>query len=147
MAEKRVESFLPSFFTIEIEGIECGKFFKCEGLEAETYIYEVEEGGLNTNTHKFFGRTRYANILLENGMTDNNDLWNWYSDTVLKEDKIERKNGSIIMYDSANNELKRWNFYRALPCRWIGPKLGMKMDGCAVEKLEIAHEGIEVQNA
>ena len=65
-------------FTVEIDGIETARFQKCEGLEAETYVYEVEEGGMNNTTHKFYGRTRYPNIILEKGVSDNNDLFNWY---------------------------------------------------------------------
>ena len=53
---KSLSSYL---FTVEIDGIETARFQKCEGLEAETYVYEIEEGGLNTTTHKFYGRTRY----------------------------------------------------------------------------------------
>ena len=41
-------------FTVEIDGIETARFQKCEGLESETYVYEIEEGGLNTTTHKFY---------------------------------------------------------------------------------------------
>jgi phage tail-like protein len=136
--------FLPVFFGIEIEGIQSAKFTKCEGLEAETYIYEVEEGGLNTNTHKFIGRTRFPNIILENGVSSNNDLYDWYKNTVLSDNKVERKDGSIIMYNAAGKELKRWNFYRAIPCRWVGPDLGVNMPSVAIERIEIAHEGLEV---
>lgn len=145
MAENNDKTaFLPNYFGIEIEGIESAKFTRCEGLEAETYIYEVEEGGLNTNTHKFFGRTRFPNIILENGVTDNNDLYSWYKDTCMSDKKVERKDGSIIMYNSGGDEVKRWNFYRALPCRWVGPKLGKNVHGIAIERIEIAHEGLEV---
>ena len=52
-------------FTVEIDGIETARFQKCEGLEAETYVYEVEEGGLNHTTRKFRGRTRFPNLILE----------------------------------------------------------------------------------
>ena len=41
----KITSYL---FTVEIDGIETARFQKCEGLEAETYVYEIEEGGLNT---------------------------------------------------------------------------------------------------
>ncbi|MDY6968006.1 MAG: phage tail protein [Spirochaetota bacterium] len=146
MAEQQEKnaSFLPNYFGVEIEGIQTAKFSKCEGLEAETYIYEVEEGGLNTNTHKFFGRTRFPNIILENGITDNNDLYNWHKETVLSDKKVERRNGSIIMYNAGGKEIKRWNFFRALPCRWVGPKLGKDVYGVAIERVEIAHEGLEI---
>ena len=66
----KITSYL---FTVEIDGIETARFQKCEGLEAETYVYEVEEGGLNNTTHKFYGRTRYPNIITEKGITDNDE--------------------------------------------------------------------------
>lgn len=145
--ERKKETFVPHYFGVEIEGIQAGRFFKCEGLEAETYIYEVEEGGLNSNTHKFVGRTRFPNIVLENGVTESNDLYNWHKKTTLSDEKIERKNGSIVMYNTKGEEIKRWNFFRALPCRWVGPRLGKDVHGMAVERIEIAHEGIEVDES
>jgi phage tail-like protein len=132
-------------FTVEIDGIETARFQKCEGLEAETYVYEVEEGGLGT--HKFSGRTRYPNIILEKGISDNDELFNWYKQTLLEDRTIERKNGSIVLKDIKNNEIKRWNFFRALPCRWIGPRLDARLTSeFAVERIEIIHEGLEVDN-
>jgi phage tail-like protein len=132
-------------FTVEIDGIETARFQKCEGLEAETYVYEVEEGGLNTTTHKFFGRTRYPNLVLEKGISMNEALFTWYKESVLEGRKLERKNGSIILKDSKNEEIKRWNFFRAFPCRWIGPRLETNLGSeYALERIEITHEGIVV---
>ena len=145
MAKEKDLSYLASYFAIELDGIQAAKFSKCEGLEAETYVYEVEEGGLNTNTHKFYGRTRYPNIVLESGVSSSKDLYNWYKDTVLSEKKVERKSGAIVMYDSAGQEVKRWDFVGAIPCRWVGPQLSIESGGIAIEKLEIAHEGFELK--
>jgi phage tail-like protein len=143
MADDRDDSYLPNYFGIEIEGIECGKFTRCEGLESENYVYEVEEGGLNTTTHKFLGRTRFPNLVLEKGLTDNNEIYSWYHNTVETEDAVVRKDGSVILFNAAGEEVKRWNFFRALPCRWVGPQLGQTVHGCAVERIEIMHEGLE----
>ena len=134
-------------FTVEIDGIEAARFQKCEGLEAETYVYEVEEGGLNHTTRKYRGRTRFPNLILEKGITENESLFNWFKETCLENKKLERKNGSVVLKDTEGNEVKRWNFYRAFPCRWIGPKLVTNLGSdFAVERIEIAHEGIEVDN-
>ena len=134
-------------FTVEIDGIETARFQKCEGLEAETYVYEVEEGGLNHTTRKFRGRTRFPNLILEKGITENESLFNWFKETCLENKKLERKNGSVVLKDTEGNEVKRWNFYRAFPCRWIGPRLVTNLGSdFAVERIEIAHEGIEVDN-
>jgi len=138
--EEKLSTYL---FWVEVDGIETARFQKCEGLEAETYVYEIEEGGYNTSTHKFYGRTRFPNLILEKGIGKNNELYNWYKRTVLEDRKIERKNGSIVLKDLENNEVKRWNFFRAFPCRWIGPRLETNMSSdYAVERIEIAHEGI-----
>ena len=134
-------------FTVEIDGIETARFQKCEGLEAETYVYEVEEGGLNHTTRKFRGRTRFPNLILEKGITENESLFSWFKETCLENKKLERKNGSVALKDTEGNEVKRWNFFRAFPCRWIGPKLVTNLGSdFAVERIEIAHEGIEVDN-
>ena len=134
-------------FTVEIDGIETARFQKCEGLEAETYVYEVEEGGLNHTTRKFRGRTRFPNLILEKGITENESLFSWFKETCLENKKLERKNGSVVLKDTEGNEVKRWNFFRAFPCRWIGPKLVTNLGSdFAVERIEIAHEGIEVDN-
>ena len=143
MAEK-TESALACYFTVEIDSIQSGRFFRCEGLEAETYVYEVEEGGLNTGTHKFYGRTRFPNLVLDRGVDESNALYEWYKETVLEDAEVTRKDGSVIMYNAAGEELKRWNFFRAIPCRWVGPKLGTDARGIALERIEIAHEGLEI---
>jgi phage tail-like protein len=134
-------------FLVEIDGVETARFQKCEGLEAETYVYEIEEGGYNTSTHKFFGRTRYPNLILEKGISNNNVLFDWYKGTVLEDRKIERKDGSIILKNAANKEIKRWNFFRAFPCRWIGPRLETNLGSeYALERIEITHEGLVVDS-
>jgi phage tail-like protein len=138
--EERLSSYI---FTVEIDGIETARFQKCEGLEIETYVFEVEEGGYNTSTRKFRGRTRFPNLILEKGISKNNSLYRWYKETMLEDREVERKNGSIIIKNMENKEVKRWNFFRAFPCRWVGPRLETNLGSeYALERLEIAHEGI-----
>jgi phage tail-like protein len=142
--DKRLSSYV---FSVEIEGIETARFQRCEGIETETYVYEVEEGGYNVSTRKFYGRTRYPNLILEKGISPSNALYKWYKETLLEDRALERKNGSIIMRDTEGKEVKRWNFFRAFPCRWIGPKLEANMGSeFALERIEIAHEGIIEDN-
>jgi phage tail-like protein len=147
MAKKKdrsTDSYLPSYFAVEIDGIQQGKFFKCSGIEAETSVFEVEEGGLNTTTHKFLGRTRFPNIVLENGLSENSDIFNWYQTVAMTNDPIERKDGSIVLYNPGGEEVKRWNFYRGIPFRYVGPTLDRAGLGTAIERIEIAHEGLEL---
>jgi phage tail-like protein len=50
------------YFTVEIDGIQTDRFFSCEGLEVDSNVYEVEEGGYNMSTHKRIGHTRSRNL-------------------------------------------------------------------------------------
>lgn len=81
--ESKLSSYL---FFVEIDGIETARFQKCEGLEAETESFEYEEGG--GEVHHFQGRTRYPNLVLEKGINDNNELFNWFQ-SITKDEKVE----------------------------------------------------------
>ena len=110
------ELFSSYYFTIEIDGIQTDRFFSCEGLEVETNVYEIEEGGLNTITHKVRGTVRYPNLILKKAISNNNELIKWFQSN--QSGKLERKTLAVIQMDSSGVELKRWDFQRAFPCRW-----------------------------
>lgn len=141
---KQEETLSAYSFFVELDGIETARFQKCEGLEAETETFEYEEGG--GKVHHFQGRSRFPNLILEKGINDNNELFKWFQ-SITKDEKVERKNGSVVLKNNQGEEIKRWNFFRAFPCRWIGPKLDYKDPSTfAVERIEIVHEGLEVDN-
>ena len=83
--ESKLSSYL---FFVEIDGIETARFQKCEGLEAETSIFEYEEGG--GEVHPFQDWIRYPDLVLEKGINDNNELFDWYL-SITKDEKIERE--------------------------------------------------------
>ena len=68
------ETFSSYYFMVEIDGIQSCRFLECSGIEAERKVYEVEEGGLNTTTHKFLGTSRYPNLVLKKGISSNSVL-------------------------------------------------------------------------
>ena len=47
--DNNISSYL---FFVEIDGIETARFQKCEGLEAETSVFEYEEGGGEVHHHQ-----------------------------------------------------------------------------------------------
>jgi phage tail-like protein len=129
--------FSSYYFTVEIDGIQTDRFFSCEGLEVESSVYEVEEGGYNTSTHKSIGRTRYPNLIFKKGINKNNELFNWFQSN--KSGKFERKTLSVIYMHPSGVEIKRWNFYRAFPCRWKVQTLDVQSNSFPIEIIEIAH--------
>jgi phage tail-like protein len=139
----RVDPYLSFHFLVEIEGLVIGGFNEVTGLTVEIEIEEYREGGLNAYVHKLAGPARYPNnLVLKHGLTDSDTLWNWHQDVA--SGNIQRRNGSIILLDSAGEEQWRWNFVDAYPVRWVGPDLRAGSAEVAIETLELVHRGLSV---
>jgi phage tail-like protein len=133
--------YITSAFKVEIEGVQEASFKECSGLEAETEVLSFEEGGVNDFVHKLPVRTKHPNVVLKRGITEFGLLWDWYQK--VSQGKIERKNISIVMFNSEGEEVKRWSFDRAYPVKWSGPGLKADENSVAVETLELVHEGMK----
>jgi phage tail-like protein len=133
---------LPKFnFRVEIDGIAIAAFAEVSGLESETAVVEYRTGD-SSATRKLPGLTKYANIVLKRGMTLDLALWQWRKSVV--DGRAERRNGSIVVSDEAGKDMLRINFFRGWPCKWEGPALNAKANEVAIETLEIANEGLEI---
>ena len=128
-------------FLVEINGIVVGGFSDVTGLQVETDVELIEEGGVNDYIHKLPKKTKYSNLTLKRGITDSDALWKWYNDIV--RGKITRNSGAIILLGNEGNQKWRWNFKNAYPVKWTGPELKADTNVVAIETLELAHEGIE----
>jgi phage tail-like protein len=131
------EKLSSCYFTVEIDGIQTDRFFECEGLEVETSVHEIENGGLNTTTPKFRGRTRSPNLILKKGINSNNELLKWFQDN--QDGKFEKRTLSVILMDPSGVEIKRWNFLKAFPCRWKLQVLDVHDNNFPIEIIEIAY--------
>lgn len=141
MADAHKDPFLGCNFRIEIDGLTVGGFSEVSGLQVETVVETYREGGLNEYEHKLPGPTRYpSNLILKHGLMDTDTFWKWHHEVT--QGKIKRKNGSIVLCDSAGNEQWRWNFTGAYPVRWTGPDLRANTAEVAIESLELAHTGL-----
>jgi phage tail-like protein len=127
-------------FHVEIDGITRAAFQEASGFDSTIDIIEHREGGENTTVRKLPGLTKYSNITLKWGITDDRELYDWHRQIV--EGDMLRKNGSIVMLDRKGEEVARWDFVRAWPCKWDGPDLSAEGTDVAIEMLELAHEGI-----
>jgi phage tail-like protein len=140
---ERSDPYVGSHFSIEIEGIEQGSFSEVGGLQMETEVMDYAEGGNNGFVHKLPGRTKWGNITLKRGLTDSVDLWTWHEG--VSQGKVERKDVSIVQFDNELQEVRRWNLRQAFPVKWVGPAWNATTPAVAIETLEIAHHGFEVE--
>jgi phage tail-like protein len=128
-------------FLVEIDGITRGAFHEVTGFDSTIDVIEHREGGENTTLRKLPGMTKYSNIVLKWGVTDDVQLYQWHRSVVTGD--IQRKNGSIVLLNRAGTEVARWNFVRAWPTKYDGPDLNAEGTDVAIETLELAHEGVE----
>jgi len=141
MTKREEYPYLSFRFLVEIQGLVVGGFSEVSGLQAETEVETVEEGGVNDYVHKLPKKTKYPNLVLRKGITDSDALWKWHQDVV--NGKINRKWGFIILLDSEGNEKSRWQFVEAYPVKWSGPDLKADSNAVAIESLELVHNGIK----
>ncbi len=129
-------------FKVELDGLLIADFSEVSGLEAETEVKVVREGGVNDYEHHFITIRKYPPLVLKRGFTNTTQLWDWYEENAAG--RLQRKNGSIILLDASGQESCRWSFLESYPVKWVGPQLRASASEVAIESLEIVHRGIKV---
>ena len=90
-------------FIVEIDGIARAGFSEVSGLESETAVIEYRVGGERNAVRKLPGLTKYANIVLRRGVTQDAELSNWRK--TVEDGQVDRRNGSIILRDDDGNDV------------------------------------------
>lgn len=133
-------------FVFLVTGVEIGSFAEVSGLSVEVEVEELSEGGQNHFVHRLPGRMRWPNIVLKRGVTDSDGLFEWFAGSSgagfsAAGNRLERRDGEIVLVDAAARPLRRWSFTEAFPVRWTGPTFAATSTDVAMEELEIAHHG------
>lgn len=132
-------------FHVEIDGISQAQFKECSGLDSKSEIIEYKEANKKgvTIVRKQPGTLSWSEIVLKRGITDVKELWDWRK--LVEQGKIDdaRKNGSIVLYNQADDEVARWDFVDGWPSQVSGPTADAESNEIALEELTIAHEGLE----
>jgi phage tail-like protein len=139
---QRTDPYSNYNFIVEIDGIAAAAFEECSGLAASVDVIEYREGGDKQSVaRKLPGRARFTNITLKRGITTNRDLWQWFKDIL--NGVVDRRNVAVVLLDSQQQPVVRWNLTNAWPAKWGGPLLKGKGTDVAIETLELAHEGLD----
>jgi phage tail-like protein len=118
-------------------------FSECRGLEGTLQLQEFPEGGVNDRVRRFPTRMSWSNISLQRGVGLTPQLWDWYK--AYLEGRGKRRDGMITLLNDRHDPVMVWKFKRGLPVKWTGPTLTGRGSEVAIETLEIAHEGLEVE--
>jgi phage tail-like protein len=127
-------------FLLEIDGMAKAGFTEVSGLSTETSVIEYHEAG--RPPRKLPGITNYSNITLKRGLTKDRSLWDWRKTVI--DGALQRKNGSVVLLDGRQQEVARWIFHDAWPCKWEASSLHAESSEVAIETLELAHNGFDL---
>ncbi len=136
----RTDPYRNFSFRVEIKGITEGGFNECSFGETTTEVAEYREGTDPAHTRKLSGQTKYGNITLKWGITDDNKLYEWYSKVIEKGALENRMDIAIVLTDEAGNDKSRWNLEKAWPTKYDPTDFNAKGNDIAIETLEIVTE-------
>lgn len=130
-------------FLVEIEGVAQAGFAEVSGLSAEAAAIEYREGADPlASTRKLPGLVKYSNVTLKRGITTDRDLWDWWQTVV--DGNVQRRNVVIALLDDSRTPVARWRLRNAWIAKIEGPNLSSSKNEVAIETVELAHEGLEL---
>ncbi len=132
-------------FRVDWGGTNIG-FSEVTGLNIEVQIIEYRDG-LNPeySSTKMPGLKKYGNITLKRGVfASDNEYYDWVK--AIKMNKPERRDISISLLDEESNPVMKWTILNAWPTKLTSPDLKASGNEAAIESVEIAHEGIKIEN-
>jgi phage tail-like protein len=138
-------------FLLEVDGVQIGTFLEVSGLSVSVEPEKITEGGQNQYSHQRPSRMSWPNITLKRGVTQSNDLFDWFAKTSGDGyegagNVIEMLPAAITLISDAGDRLREWVVDRAFPVQWTGPTFAASSNEVATEELEIAHHGFKPQN-
>lgn len=137
---------LPKFhFRVEWGGSRIG-FTEVTGLNLETEVIEYRDGSSpEYNKIKMPGLRKYGNITLKRGtFANDNEYYAWFNTVSLNQ--IERRDVTISLLNENHEPVVVWKVKNAFPIKIQSPDLKSDANEAAIESLEIAHEGLTIQN-
>ena len=137
---------LPVFhFMVEWGGSKIG-FSEVSGLSIEVQPIEYRDGASpQYSVIKMPGIPKYSNITLKRGVVAaDNEFYLWLNTTKLN--TVERRDLIISLLNENHEPTMSWKVINAFPVKVEGPGLKSTGNEVAIETLELAHEGLSVEN-
>jgi phage tail-like protein len=145
----KVEPLVANAFFLEIDGEVIDTLTSVDGLSLELEKTDVNQRSadgkqiqlVTMSKPKLTGELTLKRIAPDDATKDN--LWTWFMSLRDKgmssgNRTSERKNGSVVIYDTTLTEIARWNFFNGWPSK-------IAQDGFDITKNEPVSETITLQ--
>jgi len=133
-------------FQVDWGGTNVG-FSEVTGLNIEVQPIEYRDGlSPEFSSTKMPGLRKFGNITLKRGVfKSDNEYYNWLN--TIKLNKVERRDINISLLDEEHKPVMKWKVINAWPTKITSPDMKATGNEVAIEQLEIAHEGITIENS
>jgi len=131
-------------FALEVQGIEEATFQEASGFENSSEVVEHRETDSRgrQSVNKQPGNVTWGDSTLKRGITGSMALWDWRQQVVNGDVRDARKGGSVVLYNSKDVAIARFDFVNGWPSKWSGPSVNTTDNSVAVEEITIVHEGL-----
>jgi phage tail-like protein len=130
-------------FLVEIDGVTRAGFTEASGLTIETDAMDYREGAdLTHNVRKLRGLTKYTNISLKRGYTQDTELWNWYKSTI--NGGVERRSLEVVLLNENRDKVLSWRVKNAWIAKMDMGPFNATANEAAIEAVDLYNEGIEL---
>jgi len=132
-------------FEVDWGGTKLG-FTEASGMNLETAVIEYRHGAsLDFSKTKMPGLKVFSNITLKRGtFKGDNEFFEWFQSVQLN--TVERRSITISLLDENGDPAVTWKVKNAFPVKMQSSDLKADGNEVAIETLEIAHEGLTIEN-
>ncbi len=137
---------IPKFhFSVDWGGTNIG-FTEVTGLEVSTDVIEYRDGANpEYSKTKMPGMQKFGNITMKRGtFAHDNQFFAWWNTVALN--TIERRDVTIKLLNEKHEPVVVWKVKNAWPVKVQSTDLKGDGNEVAIETIEIAHEGLTIQN-
>lgn len=131
-------------FTVDIGAGEGLGFSEVVLPAGELETIEYREGSDRVSAaRKLPGRVSYANVVLRRGIAGRLELFQWWD--AARDGAVDRRTVTIALLDEQRQPVQTWRLRNAWPVKLDFGTLRGLGNEVAVETLELAHEGFDVE--
>ncbi|WP_144282619.1 phage tail protein [Chryseobacterium echinoideorum] len=132
-------------FEVDWGGTKVG-FQEVSGLNAEAGLIEYRHGASpDFSKMKMPGLKTFSNITLKRGtFKSDNEYFEWFQ--TIQMNTVERRSITISLLDENGEPAVTWKVKNAFPLKLNATDLKAEGNEVAIETLEIAHEGLTIEN-
>lgn len=120
------------------------RFQSVTGLAIDMQTQSVNEGGEHRFEHVLPIRTKYSNLVLKRGLTQNSKLIEWCTDA-FQTLTIYPKDVLVHLLNEEHEPLMTWNIVQAWPKKWSVSDFNAEKGALVLETLELQYQYFTIQ--